>query len=247
VNLVTRRRLYYALIVFYLIVGAFVVFNAFNIQVWPFNPPPPQTHIPFSILYPPNSQSTPVAGNSNLDKFTGTIIVGLGLKTYGPLVANEPVYTAATGRISPNLSKVASVGVAMVGALPCTGERCYGFTFSTTGVAYGPLLTRGAVDQSSFPIQQVPSEGNLAKFIPLGGNVSTVYFPAPGNYYPELCLAFTNFTNSCQTYPNLIVEVGSQDELTQMAQARVNIALSFALVAFGFVEGMNIIQQRKKP
>jgi hypothetical protein len=82
--------------------------------------------------------------------------------------------------------------------------------------------------------------------IPIGGNSTRIYWPVSGNYYPIVAIGFANGTYRQQTYPDYRVSVASSDIALQERFGRINEVISIALVAFGFVEGLRIIQEHGK-
>src|SRR5207245_1759112 len=82
--------------------------------------------------------------------------------------------------------------------------------------------------------------------IPIGGDSTRIYWPVSGNYYPIVAIGLANGTYREQTYPDYRVSVASSDIALQERFGRINEVVSVALVAFGFVEGLRIIQERGK-
>jgi hypothetical protein len=236
---------YYGLIILYAIILTAVVVNASDIQVWGLNPAPSTTEIPLTFVYPPSASTKVNPANLYNITFNGMLSIGVALSSVGPIVEGQPVTIGGIGGISPRYaSKVSSVHVGLEDALLChTQTSCGGFIFDFNGPEFGITLQPNT-NSSGFP--PFPKVGNLAKFTQLGAQNETIYWAVEGDYYPVLEIHFNNGTIIDQSYPNQLVHVDPASVLVTEREGRINTALSIALVAFGFVEGIKIIEDSKK-
>lgn len=239
-----RRWPYYALIVFYGVVFFGVFVNGLDIQVWPFNPPPDTVQIPLNIVYPQSASTSGNPSDINSLTFNGILVIEAALQSTGPIVENQPVIMNAAGAVSPQYAdKIDKIHVAMEDALLCGGSQCGGLGFSLSAPNFGVTLQKNI---TNLPEHQVPPVGNLANFTQMGMHTETIYWPVQGDYYPIITIFFTNGTQKDVPYSSQLVHVDSADVTEAQREGRINVAISFALVAFGFVEGLKIIQDTRR-
>jgi len=227
------RKLYTFLLIFslifYSLIGAYVVANVRNLQFWPwsyFNPPEPPVTLYFNLDYPIQSGFVWVSQGRQV------VTVEVTLKASAKIAEDLPVNMMAVGSVSAAYSgNITDVFVGFIGATPYYSQ---------------PNVRRIGEQFESIDLKQqyTPMPGiGLAIGPKIGGEPRTIVWKFQGDYAPAIVILFKNFTALTQTYPYLGVHVDSADVARSERFNRVNIALSIALVGFGFVEGIKIAME----
>lgn len=233
-----KRRYYYGLVFFFTIIVLYAFFNITDVRVWPFNPPDSQNTIHLSLEYP-----SPSGLLVNALTYDYPVHVDIWLKSTGPIIEGQPVTLSASGGITHAFSKEnPSILVGFAEAedyIPTVG------TVYSVGPNYGGI----SLDKNSTHPDptRVTGIGKSVFTTTLGLNTVRIYWPVEGSYYPSVVIDFPNETEIQQTYPMFHVTVASEDVAFQERVARINIALTVALVGFGIMEGLKIIQETGRP
>jgi hypothetical protein len=204
----------------YLCTGSYVFANVLNLQFWPFsyfNPPETVQPLHFSLNYPIESSFI------WLNK-AAIVHVNVTLKPSAPLAERVAVNMTAEGSVlSAYAPTINNVLVYFVGAIPYSLEG----NVRVIGSQFGVIILGHST--------QTPTI--------LSGAHETIMWNTQGDYAPVMVIVFHNLTSRTETYPYLAVHVNSVDAARSERYNRVNIAVSVALVLFGFVEGYRILRE----
>ena len=222
--------------VVYVFLAFFVVVNVFNIPYPYLNPPPAPTYRTFTMIWP-------TAVNGVLTQGSSSITVVSQVQATGPVVEGQPIYLFAGGEIGGALAPVVrNVTVTFQGMVMYPEAYVSDIVIACCARPIGVTLTLNSTVPKFIGIIIRGSSGLW--------ETSTQKFtwPNEGDYYPTMTIGFKNGTEIQQAYPDAGLVHVSPATLIQDAQAnRIDIALTIALVVFGFMEGLSIIRDYNQP
>lgn len=197
---------------------------------WPFNwnPPPSTKEIPLALAYP----ETFIISGPN-----GTLLIADMLLTFnGELAENTLVQvTNASCQLAPDAIHIDSVTVGFQGAfLPNMAASIrQGFTWG--GGTPCAVFDR---NQTSLP--------NTWSYLNIFWE-NNITFPVAGDYPPSIFITFDNGSLPIQyTYSQIRVHVLSASEVNAENTNRLNLSLTFAILAFSYIEGLWVIRELLK-
>jgi len=249
----TRRTRYAILVsvvvVVYLFIIAVVIVNVFNYQLSPpfniINPPPEGEYIPFSFTYPPSNETGTAGEVISLGQTIQLYVTAISNTT---IVNNVPLIITAAASAPPSIiDTITTITLGFTGTLVWqNGAAILGIGSSNTaGIFLFQGLNYTGEDQQPISLNfgvnyEAPPEW--------------VIFPGIGNYYPYITIGIvvTNSTGQNHTdFENYVyaqdpIYVSSDDVLATDRYNRINEVLTLALVGFGLIEGINIIEKLQK-
>jgi hypothetical protein len=214
-------------LILYVILAAYVGANIFNLQFWPFSYfNPRETAIPIyrNLDYPTKFlfESEPPL----------IVHVDITLMPDAPLAQGVPAKISAAGSVNRSYAQaISDVYVGFIGAIsyiPNYNVREINFEFAFV-----------VLRQNYPPTNYV---GNVIGPL-IGGISDRIVWNRPGDFEPFMVIGFRNYTTLPLTFPYLAVHVDSLDVARSERYNRVDIAVSVALVAFGFVEAARLLEE----
>lgn len=221
------------ILVFLLFVSAYVVVITRNITVssscWLFNwnPPPSTNDIPLALAYP----ETLIMSFPN-----GTLLMADMLLTFrGELAENTLVQIEnASCQTPPEGIDVSNIVVGFEGAF---------LPNMTESIQEGQTWGGGAMCVLFSRSQSLPD--GWSNFSVSWQN--DVIFPVAGDYSPSIFVTFDDGSPSIQyTYSQIKVHVLSASEVNAENTNRIDVGLTFAILAFSFIEGFMVIYELLK-
>lgn len=190
------------------------------------NPPPSKNEIPLALAYP----ETFIMSFPN-----GTLVMADMLLTFnGELAENTLVQVENASSQIPPQGHVSSIAIGFEEAfLPNqTASIQEGYTWG--GGAVCVVFSR---TQPSSPVWS-----NLTVYWE-----NNVTFPVAGDYSPSIFITFDDGSQPVQyTYTQIKVHVLSASEVNAENTNRLNLGLTFAILAFSYIEGLWIIRELLK-
>lgn len=186
------------------------------------NPSPKLGVIPFGLSYPD------IPGV----EIPGTYLVASFLLTYnGTMAENVPiqVVNATSVIFTDDYADLWNVQVGFQQAIPWNFKKAFEQSGLYIGGLSGVLFSRNIVNPNSstlFPLSE-----------------DEIYFPVAGDYSPTIHIHFYNGTSSLYTYNEMKVHVLATSEVEAENTNRLNVALTFALLAFSYIEGLVMIRE----
>lgn len=212
---------YGVLIIFEALLVSYVLIVAYDFPITflNINPPPKEVFIPVTLIYPDSYTLGPDAG----------------LSISFNLVADSTIGEGTIVRMIDPFAQVLSKDYSDVVIL-LTG---FAETVPTNFVPTQPQ--RGQV-------VNVPPAGTMAftgptregTYVPMLKE-TTFKWVAPGDYSPRLFFQFLNHTKREYTYNEIKIHVASFVELQGLKVSKIELALTYSLLAFGVLEGFSIV------
>ena len=185
--------------------------------------------IVYPLIYPvstlPATSLHPVGQFPGLNA-TDAMDIELTVNSSVPIVEGTEVRISGVGAVTPHLAgTMKEVSVSFPGAIPYAVSAGIGGTY-TLGNGFGITLTTNITNDQ------------------LEGPPADLAFAQQGSYPAVLTIVFNNGTSPIQAvYQGLAVSVLSSQVLQTQRFNQVTLALTYALVGFGFLEAINIAME----
>ncbi len=216
------------MIIIYGILGLYIYLNLAGIHDNYLNASEPSKAIEFSVFYP---NWTGVVGQVP----GGQMEVEFNLRADTPVIVDSgPVLLTVAGSIYPPLNaSIRNVKAFFEGAVPYVPQTN---TLIISPPAFGGVSLSPT---KSCPIQPRVQVGDTL----LCGTPQSIDWPLQGTYFSSLAVTFNNGTTVIKQYQDHPITVYSADVTQTRQYNRITIALTVALVMFGFVEGIKTFLQ----
>ena len=221
------------IVVFLLVISAYVVVITRNITVsssiWLFdwNPPPARNAIPLALTYP--EALVPSFPN-------GTMFMANMLLIFsGELEENTLVQVENASCQIPPQGNVNVIAIGFQDAF---------LPNATSNIQQGYTWGNGAVCVAFSRTQQSPPESWSNLTVAWQNNIM---FPVAGDYSPSIFMTVDDSSSPVQyTYSQIKVHVLSASEVNAERTNRLNLGLTFAVLAFSYIEGFMVIHELLK-
>lgn len=211
-----------AILIFLAAITLYVIVITQNIPFpyFNWNPSPKLSVIPFGLSYP-DILGIQIPG-------TG-LVVSFLLAFNGTIAENVPIQVVnATGEIISNdYANVWNVQVGFQQAIPWDFKEAFEQSGMYIGGLSGVLFSRNVMNPNS------------SILLPLFED--EIYFPVAGDYSPTIRLDLYNGTSILYTYNEMKVHVLAASEVEAENTNRLNLALTFALLGFSYIQGLVMI------
>jgi hypothetical protein len=221
------------ILVFLLVISAYIVVITRNITVssscWLFdwNPPPARNTIPLALTYP----------EALIPSFpNGTMFMANMLLAFDGELAEKTLLQVENA--SCEIPPQGNVNVIAIGFQDAFLPN------ATSNIQQGYIWGNGAVCVVFSRTQQSPPESWSNLTVAWENNI---FFPVSGDYSPSIFMTVDNGPSPIQyTYSQIKVHVLSASEVNAENTNRLNLGLTFAILAFSYIEGFMVIHELLK-
>jgi len=211
---------YGVLIIFEALLVSYVLIVAYDFPMTflNINPPPKEVIIPVTLIYPDSYTLTPDAG----------------LSISFNLVADSTIGEGTNVRMIDPFAQVISKDYSGVSTI------LTGFAGTVTPNFVPSQPQRGQVNAPPYGTMAFTGPTGEGTYTPMVKEI-TFKWVAPGDYSPRLFLQFLNQTKREYTYDEIKIHVASFVELQGLKVSKIELALTYSLLALGVLEGFSIV------
>jgi len=190
----------------------------------PFNSPPPPTNFTIPMMIPPTITNATIPWPD--------LYLGISVQANGTIAEGvEVTISTATAWMSNNYY------FKNLDAVQVFFQESIAWRYKNS---FTPLDVQGYIGYPAAVIFQRDetnlSSGYLVPYV----KQSQIFFPAAGDYSPTVVVVFGTGTPVEYTYDAVKIHVASTSDLANAKATRVNIALTYALVAVAVIESISI-------